>query len=102
MNSYMQAQQAAFNRQGNAQNGMMGALGQLGTAGINLFSDRRLKTDISRVGALDNGLPVYAYRYIDGGPVHIGVMADEVQAVKPEAVADVGGFLAVNYAEAVK
>jgi hypothetical protein len=110
MNSYMQAQQAAFNRQGSASNGMFGALGQLGGAAINAggfgglfnFSDRRLKTDISRVGTLDNGLPVYAYRYIDGGPMHIGVMADEVQAVKPEAVGEIGGFLAVNYAEAVK
>ena len=103
MSSYMGAQQAAYNRQGQAQNGMFGALGQLGAAGIGLLSDIRAKTDISRVGTLDNGLPVYAYRYKDGGPMQIGLMAQDVQQVNPEAVIEVdGGLLAVNYAEAVK
>lgn len=87
--------------QQDARNGTMQAIGQLGGAAL-MMSDRRLKTDIEKVGKLHNGLNVYAYRYIDGGPRHIGVMADEVQAVKPEAVAEVGGFLAVDYTEAVK
>ena len=102
MSSYMQAQQAAYNRQGQAANGLFGALGQLGAAGIGLLSDRRAKTDISRVGTLDNGLPVYLYRYKHGGPMHIGLMAQDVEKVNPEAVTEFGGIKAVNYAEAVR
>ena len=108
MNSYMQAQQAAYNRQGQAANGLFGALGTLGSAAINaggwggLLSDIRVKTDVSQVGTLDNGLPVYAYRYIWGGPMQIGVMAQDVEKVKPEAVTEFGGIKAVNYAEAVR
>lgn len=69
-----------------------------GNAIAGLFSDHRLKTNIKRVGTLDNGLGVYSYRYIWGGPTHIGVMAQEVEKVIPEAVFEVDGFKAVNYA----
>jgi hypothetical protein len=64
-------------------------------------SDRRLKTDIEPVGRLDNGLTVYRYRYKSGGPAMLGVMADEVEKINPQAVAKgviAGGFDAVNYA----
>lgn len=108
MNSYMQAQQQANANQTNSQNGFYNALGQLGSAAMMIganggfLSDRRVKTDVSQVGTLDNGLPVYAYRYIWGGPMQIGVMAQDVEKVKPEAVAEFGGIKAVNYAEAVR
>jgi hypothetical protein len=62
-----------------------------------IFSDRRLKEDIRPVGKLDNGLTVYSYRYAWGGPVHIGLMADEVQAVVPDAVGEVSGYKTVDY-----
>lgn len=64
---------------------------------LGYFSDRRLKRDIKRVGTLDNGLGVYSYRYVWGGPTTIGVMADEVRKVKPHAVFRVGDYDAVNY-----
>lgn len=67
-----------------------------------IFSDRRLKEDIQKVGKLDNGLYVYSYRYKAGGPVHIGVMADEVEAVMPEAVGNIGGYKTVRYDLAVR
>jgi hypothetical protein len=68
------------------------------TAGMGaVVSDRRMKTDIKKVGRLDDGLAVYKYRYKAGGPQHIGVMAQEVQKVKPEAVRNYGGTLAVDY-----
>ena len=61
-------------------------------------SDRRLKTDIIRVGTLPNGVGLYHFRYILGGPAHIGVMAQEVLSVRPDAVVmDRGGFYKVNY-----
>lgn len=62
------------------------------------FSDRRMKHDIHRVGTSRNGLPVYAFKYKGDNVVHIGLMADEVEKVKPEAVIDTTlGFKAVNY-----
>jgi hypothetical protein len=64
---------------------------------LGLMSDRRLKQNIKRVGTMDNGLPLYSYRYKWGGPTMIGVMADEAKQVKPEAVFNVGGFDAVDY-----
>ena len=86
-----------------AGNGFYNALGQLGAAGIGLLpSDRRIKTDIVRVGTLDNGLPVYRFRYKAGGPVQIGLMAQDVERVKPHAVGEISGVKHVNYGEAVR
>jgi hypothetical protein len=65
------------------------------------FSDIRVKKNISKVGKLDNGLDVYSYQYIWGGPQQIGVMAQDVEKVNPSAVSDVGGVKMVNYSEAV-
>lgn len=82
-------------------NAMMGGLfGLLGT-GATMLSDERLKTDISRVGTLDNGLPVYVYRYKEGGPRQIGLMAHEVEVLHPDAIHEIGGFKAVDYGMAV-
>jgi hypothetical protein len=69
----------------------------LGSAAI-LASDRRLKTDIKRVGRTDDGLPIYTFRYKSGGPVQMGVMAQDVAAVRPEAVGMLpDGHLGVDY-----
>lgn len=80
--------------------GLFSALGSVASMGM-MRSDRRLKTDIERVGELDNGLPVYLYRYKDGGPFHIGLMADDVEKTHPQAVGYIDGYKAVDYAEAV-
>ena len=79
----------------NYQNKMGGLFG-LASAGIGLLpmSDRRLKTDIRRVGQTDAGTPIYTYRYITGGPVQMGVMA---QDVPDAAFMTDSGFLAVDY-----
>jgi hypothetical protein len=74
----------------------VGLLGSALSGG--LFSDRRLKEDIVRVGALDDGTPVYSYRYKSGGPVHLGVMAQDVEGRYPDAVAThVSGYKMVDY-----
>ena len=72
----------------------------LSTAGslASLFSDSRLKTDIRKVGEEADGLGVYEYRYIWGGPVQRGVMADEVASLRPWALGpERAGFATVNY-----
>lgn len=60
------------------------------------FSDRRLKSHIRRIGTLFNGLPVYLYKI--GNRIELGLMADEVGEVMPEAViTHPSGFRMVNY-----
>ena len=75
---------------------MMGGLFGIGSsiAGAIPWSDRRLKQDIKRVGTTDAGTPIYTYRYVWGGPIHMGVMAQDV----PEAaVMTESGYMKVNY-----
>ena len=90
---------AGYNAQMQAVAGLAGAAGTyFGLKG----SDRRMKTDITPVGVLDNGLTVYRYRYKAGGPFELGVMADEVAMVRPDAYVKGGagnGFDAVDYAK---
>jgi len=78
--------------------GMMGGLFGIGSsiAGALPWSDRRLKKDVKRIGETDSGTPIYSYRYIWGGPVQIGVMAQEVPGA---AVMTDSGFYQVDYAE---
>lgn len=67
------------------------------------FSDERVKVDKQVVGMLGNKLPVYLYRYIWGGPPEIGVMAQDVEKLHPEAVNDnnAWGIKTVDYRKAV-
>jgi hypothetical protein len=78
--------------------GFMGALGSIGSAAVPLmFSDRRLKTDIAKVGETKKGLPIYTYKYKGDDTTQMGVMAQDVEKKTPKAVKEVGGFKAVNY-----
>ena len=94
-----QNQLAAYNNQMGGLFGLGGALaGGIGSAGgiAKFFSDRRLKSNIERVGTHPLGIGIYEYNI--GGRRERGVMADEVQAVKPEAVSThESGYKMVNY-----
>lgn len=74
-------------------------LGGLGLLTYMATSDRRLKTDITRVGTLDDGLPVYRFRYKGQRAFQIGVMADEVEKVHPSAVGEFQGIKMVDYSQ---
>lgn len=65
-------------------------------AGAIPWSDERLKTDIKRVGQTDAGTPIFTYRYKWGGPIHMGVMA---QDVPDAAVMTDSGYMRVDYSE---
>lgn len=68
------------------------------TGSMSLFSDERLKENISEVGKLADGQKVYAYNYKGDPATQIGVMAQEVEKKHPEAVTDTAsGYKAVNY-----
>ncbi len=94
-NSAMAAQQAAQANRGSMFNSLLGAGAQLG--GAYLMSDKNLKENIKKVGE-ENGFNLYEFNYI-GKPEKrfIGVMAQEVQEIMPDAVAEIGGYLAVDY-----
>jgi hypothetical protein len=62
-----------------------------------LLSDERVKENIEPVGLLNNGLPVYRYNYIGDVTPQIGLLAQDVEQVKPEAVAEIGGIKHVHY-----
>ena len=92
------ANQQAYANQVGAYNNQQQGYAQLGTAALMYFSDRRLKRNIKRIGATDSGIPVYSFEYLWGQHA-IGVMADEVQAVKPDAVfRHSSGYSVVDYA----
>ena len=61
-------------------------------------SDIRLKHDIVRLGVLGNGIGIYRFRYHWSDQAYVGVMAQEVAAIMPEAVGrGADGYLRVNY-----
>lgn len=63
-----------------------------------IFSDRRLKRDIERVGEFPDGLGIYAYRYVTSIKRVLGVMADEVAKLRPWALGpERAGYATVNY-----
>ncbi|HBF53299.1 MAG TPA: hypothetical protein DDW72_05225, partial [Afipia sp.] len=66
------------------------------------FSDIRLKQDVSRVGKLADGTPVYRYRYIGSPQFEIGLIAQDIEARSPGAVSEVSGFKAVDYRKATQ
>lgn len=63
-----------------------------------IFSDRRLKTAIRKVGEFADGLGIYTFRYIGQKNRVRGVMADEVAVLRPWALGPVKlGYRTVNY-----
>ena len=62
------------------------------------MSDVRAKHAITLLGQLDNGLGFYRFSYLGSDQAYVGVMAQEVEAVRPEAVVRHGdGYLRVDY-----
>jgi len=62
-------------------------------------SDARMKTDITPTGRTAAGLPLYQYRYLGQSTLYEGVMAQDVLALRPEAIVPLPfGLMAVNYA----
>jgi len=99
------AQMGDFNQKQAAQQNFNQGLMGLGAAGI-MASDIRMKENIKQIHWMPNGLPVYEYEYkpefkdhpLAGHGKFVGVMAQEVEAVYPQAVTTLdNGYKAVNY-----
>jgi hypothetical protein len=73
----------------NNMSGLFG-LGSSLAKGLFSLSDKRAKKNITRVGETDEGLPIYRYQYKKGvggnGMFTLGVMAQEVEKSRPDAV----------------
>lgn len=94
----MQRWQAEEQGRQNMFGGLMGMGGKIGAAALPLmFSDERLKENIEKVGKLD-GHSLYRYNYKGNDKEHIGVMAQEVEKKRPDAVhKTAGGVRMVDY-----
>ena len=58
----------------------------------------RLKHDIGLLGRLSDGLGYYRFVYNGGHTAYVGVMAQEVQAVMPQAITrGADGYMRVSY-----
>ncbi len=75
-----------------------GGGGFRGGGGGGRRSDIALKHDIVLLGHLDNGLGYYRFSYLGSHKAYVGVMAQEVQALMPDAVMrGSDGYLRVYY-----
>jgi hypothetical protein len=78
--------------------GTSGVAASSGPSEPTTTSDLRLKHDIALLGRLDNGLGFYRFVYNGENEAYVGVMAQEVEAVVPEAVVTgPDGYLRVRY-----
>jgi len=109
VNKY-QADVGAYKAQQDSENASSAGFGNfLGTgiavgAKLGVFSDIRVKQNITQVGRLDNGIPLYTFEYKPqfrdecGHGFRIGVMAQDVEKVIPDAVSvHANGYKMVDY-----
>lgn len=118
VNQKYQADMANYNSKQASSNNMMGSLFSLGgsiaggflggPAGAaaggsigSMFSDYRLKENVKHIGE-ENGFPIYEFEYVKDKDLpegrFIGVMAQDVEKIIPEAVFETPeGFKKVNY-----
>jgi hypothetical protein len=77
--------------------GLMGAVGSGIGAYAALASDIRVKENIIPEGTKWKGLNVYNYNYIGDTRPRRGVMAQQVELTRPDAVITINGVKHVNY-----
>lgn len=95
----------------NANASTLGNLGNLGLSSAGIYSiltkglpmiglsDARAKEDIEPIGTTKRGHTLYRYRYKGDPQLHIGVMAQEVEQVDPDAIVEVNGVKYVDYSK---
>lgn len=69
-------------------------------SGAKVVSDRRLKTEIRPLGVTENGIRLYAYRYVWSTELQVGVMAQDLLDHAEFAAAvslTEGGYYVVDY-----
>jgi hypothetical protein len=97
INNAYQGQLAGYNANTAQSNTMLSS--GAGLLAALLMSDRRTKENIEKVGKTDDGLNIYRYNYKGLMTPMLGVMAQEVEKERPEAVAEFDGVKYVDYAQ---
>lgn len=104
------AQQQMANQSNNATMGGLFGLGGTALAGglkyglpaLFAGSDIRMKDNVRRVGWTDDGQPLYFFTYkSDPNTPHVGLMAQDVEKVRPDAVVEIDGMKYVDYSKAL-
>lgn len=93
-NAQAAGQIGAANAQAQGTQNMVG----MGLGALAYFSDKRLKRDIKPVGKFKD-YTVYLFKYLWDDIVHLGVMAQDVLKINPDAVGVCNGFYYVKYGE---
>ena len=81
----------------------IGAYGGSGLAAAENLSETlglsgvRLKKDINHLFTLDNGVPIYTFKYKWSDDLQIGTMAQDIEGFMPDAVGEINGIKYVNY-----
>lgn len=105
LDAYTQLNKQSMETQAASAGGFGNFLGTVAGAAIGKWSDRRLKTNITKLYHSTSGYGVYEFNYTwepNGAPKHIGVMADEVERVVPDAVSvDPSGYKRVDYSKVI-
>lgn len=105
-NATAAGQIAAGNAQSNALSGGLnlglggaGIYALLKGGGLAALSDARHKREIRLIGHTEGGNKVYRYRYKGKPEWHVGVMAQEVEKIDPDAVINFGDTKYVDYSK---
>ena len=72
------------------------------TQPTSFFSDKRLKENVHQVGETFDGQPIYRYNYKGQRGTQIGLIAQDVERKRPEAVGVAGGYKTVDYDRATE
>lgn len=75
------------------------AIGNIAGA-VMKVSDLNAKRNVTQIGTLFDGTPVYRYQYVGGTDWDIGVMAQDVEKFAPDAVHEIGGIKHVDVVKA--
>ena len=75
---------------------LIGGAATPAAAGV-AMSDLRTKENVHKVGSVSDYIGLYEFNYKGDDKRYVGVIAQEVKNVMPDAVIDCNGVLAVNY-----
>lgn len=107
--NYDQNRLASWKESQAAMGSMLGGIGGLfaggktsALAGMMALSDERAKEDKHKIAETKDGMGIYQFRYKGSPQTQIGLMAQQVQKKKPEAVQKgADGLLRVDYKKAL-
>jgi hypothetical protein len=90
---------------GSALTGISSVLSGLGSGFLpflSVLSDARVKDNVAPIGMLFDGTPVYSFNYIGDRTPRMGLIAQDVERRRPDAVHQIAGVKTVDYGKATQ